>query len=104
MRTLHAIATFLLLTGIGFLLFDLMYQWAAHNQFKVLSIEALWTDLDKSSFETVKAMIETVFPSNRVNFFFHLPAALVLLSISAIFYLPVRILTMMGVGKKPEER
>jgi hypothetical protein len=108
MRVLHALATFLLLTGIGFFLFNLMYQLAVSqwvfDKVKILSIEDLWISVDKSSLETIKTMAESTFPSTRVNFFFHLPAALVLLVLSAIFYLPVRLLTLIGVGKKPEEK
>jgi hypothetical protein len=108
MRTLHALATFLLLIGIGFFLFNLIYQLAvSHWEFgkmKILSIEDLWSSVNKSSLDSVKTMAESAFSSTRVNLVMHLPAALVLLVLSAIFYLPVRILTMMGVGKKPEEK
>lgn len=108
MRALHAIATTLLLTGIGFLLFNLIYQLAisdwAFDKIKMLSIEDLWSSIDKSSLETIRTIAESAFSLSGVNLVMHMPAALVLLVLSAIFYLPVRILSLMGVGKKPEVR
>ena len=108
MRILHAIATTLLLTGIGFLLFNLIYQLAVSDwvfdKIKMLSIEDLWSSVDKSSLETIKAMAESAFSSSRVDLVMHMPAAFVLLVLAAIFYLPVRILMMMGAGKKPDVR
>ena len=103
MRTLQAISTFLLLIAVGFFLFDLMYQWALHGQFKVLSIEAVWTDTNKDSYESVQSIAETIIPTDQWLFFSHLPAALVLLIIAAVFYLPFRLLSLLGLGKKKEK-
>ena len=100
MRTLHAIGTVFLLIGVGFFLFDLIYQFAVYKQFKILSIEDVWLDTSKDSFEGAKSLAETIIPSDKVRAFVKLPALLVILIISGIFFLPVKILSLLGVGKK----
>lgn len=100
-RALHAISTLLLMTAIGFLLFNLIYQFATSGQIKVLSIQQLWTSFDKPSFETAKMMAESYIPAGTWGMVTDAPAAVVLLILAGIIYLPVRILMLLGFGKKP---
>lgn len=101
-RALHAISTLLLMTAIGFLLFNLIYQFATSGQIKVLSIKELWMSFDKSSFETIKTLAEPYVSPSGWSLIAESPAAMVLLVVAAIFYIPTRILMLLGAGKKPQ--
>ena len=104
MKTIHSFATLLLLIGLGFFLFDLLYHFATTGTITVLSIEDVWGDIDKDNFESMRGMVEMAVPSEIVRQFVHMPAPTVLFVIAAIFYLPVKILSLLGVGKKEESR
>jgi hypothetical protein len=99
-RAFHAISTLLLATAIGFFLFNLIWQYAAHGTIKFLSIEELWTSFDKDSFGAVKTFAEPYISADGWSLFAHSPAAVVLLVLAAVFYVPVGILMLLGAGKK----
>jgi hypothetical protein len=100
MRLLGTISTTLLLVGIGFFLFDLRYHLAVSWEFRVLSIREVWTDLGRDSFDTARGMAASFLPSDMVEMALNLPVPVAFLAIAAVFYLPFKILSLLGVGKK----
>jgi len=101
-RALHAISTLLLLIAIGFLVYNLMWQFAANGQIKFLSIEELGNKISEHGFQVVKTFANSYIPPNVWAMFAAAPAATVFAAIALVLYLPLRILMMLGVGKKPK--
>ena len=102
-RAFHAISTFLLISAIGFLLYNLIWQFAANGQVKILSIKELWSSFDKASFQSATSFSASYVSPAIWTQITNAPAALVLLGISIIFYLPTRLLMFFGLGKKRKD-
>jgi hypothetical protein len=86
--------------AVGFFLFNLIFQFALNGQIKILSIKELWTSFDKQSFEDAKVFIEPALPAGSWSLIAESPAAIVILIIAGIFYLPTKILMFVTAEKK----
>jgi len=117
MRAIQAISTILFLIALGFFLFDLfchLYEFTCQlfgmtcpsvvqGVLEKISIENIWSDISKENYVLSKSLAETIIPSGIWTTIMHMPAPTVLFILSMIFYIPFKILKLLGVAAKEKD-
>ncbi len=103
MRKLHAIFTLILLVSIGLFAFDVMYHWAVYKEFKVITVEQLWTEISKTNFVNASSYAETVVSPETWELFIKSPAQVVLLIIAGILSVPLLVAKVVTPKEEEED-